>query len=201
MHSTPDPLSLRAGDALAVVDVQKDFMPGGALGVAAGDEIVPVLNEYLRRFAQKALPIFATRDWHPHGHCSFHSAGGPWPPHCVAGTPGAAFADALILPAGTQVISKGTRIDREAYSTFAGTDFAEHLRRRGVRRLFVGGLATDYCVLNTVKDAISLGLEAVLLSDAIRAVNAQPHDGDAAIAEMLRLGAVEARLTGAAAGQ
>lgn len=151
--STPGP-----GDALIVVDVQNDFLPGGALGVRGGDKVVPVLNEYLRRFARQGLPLFATRDWHPPGHCSFKGSGGPWPEHCVAGTAGAAFARELSLPADVRVISKATAIDQEVYSSFCGTDLAEQLRQSGVRRLFIGGLATDYCVRFTVRDAIGLGL-------------------------------------------
>lgn len=194
MNHTMNSLSLGPGDALIVADVQNDFLPGGALGIRGGDQVVPILNEYLRRFARQGLPVFVTRDWHPPGHCSFEGSGGPWPVHCVAGTPGAAFAPEFSFPAEAQVISKATAIDKEAYSAFAGTDLAERLRASGVRRVFVGGLATDYCVLNTVKDAVALGFATVLLRDAVRAVDAKPGDGDAAIVEMLALGAREARL-------
>jgi nicotinamidase/pyrazinamidase len=189
MDHTRNFLSLGPGDALIVVDVQNDFLPGGALGVSGGDQLLPVLNDYLRRFTQQGLPVFVTRDWHPRGHCSFRASGGPWPIHCVAGTPGADFSRQLALPAAAPIISKATDIDKEAYSAFAGTDLAERLRASGVRRLFVGGLATDYCVLETVKDALALGFAAVLLRDAVRAVDARPGDGDAAIAEMVALGA------------
>jgi nicotinamidase/pyrazinamidase len=194
MNHTRNFLSLGPGDALIVVDVQNDFMPGGALGIAGGEQVLPVLNDYLRRFARQGLPVFATRDWHPPGHCSFQASGGPWPAHCVADTPGAAFAPGLTLPAEARIISKATAIDQEAYSAFAGTDLAEQLRRSGVRRVFVGGLATDYCVRSTVKDALGLGFSAVLLRDAVCAVDAKPGDRDAAIAEMLALGAREIRL-------
>jgi nicotinamidase/pyrazinamidase len=194
MDHTEKFLSLASGDALIVVDVQNDFLPGGALGVPGGDQVVPVLNDYLRRFTSLGLPVFATRDWHPRDHCSFQDSGGPWPVHCVAGTPGAALAAGLALPAEAQIISKATAVDTEAYSAFAGTDLAERLRGSGVRRVFVGGLATDYCVLSTVKDALALGFATVLLCDAVRAVDARPGDGDAAIAEMLHLGASEGRL-------
>jgi nicotinamidase-related amidase len=186
--------SLAPDDALIVADVQNDFLPGGALAVSGGEQVVPVLNEYLRRFDRQALPVFASRDWHPRGHCSFRETGGPWPVHCVADSHGAAFAAELALPAGTRIISKATAIDKEAYSAFAGTDLAEQLRRSAVRRVFVGGLTTDYCVLGTVRDALVLGFATVLLRDAIRAVDAKPGDGDAAIAQMLHLGAVECRL-------
>lgn len=187
-------VGLRPGDALVMADLQNDFLPGGALGVLGGDEVVPVANEYLRRFSRAGLPVYVTRDWHPADHCSFRERGGIWPPHCVAGTPGAAFAKDLVVPADATVISKATDPAREAYSAFAGTDLDEHLRRAGTRRLFVGGLATDYCVLNTVKDALARGYSAVVLLDAIRAVDARPGDGDAAIGEMRSLGAGAARL-------
>lgn len=182
--------SLQPGDALLIVDVQNDFLPGGALGVPAGDEVIPVLNRYLTEWRARGLPVFATRDWHPPGHCSFRERGGPWPPHCVAETLGARFARALDLPPTTVVISKGTTVDQDAYSGFQGTDLDDRLRRGDVRRVFVGGLATDYCVVSTVRDAIARGYQTVVLADAIRAVNVQPDDGRKAEEEMARLGAV-----------
>lgn len=194
MARSDDFLPLQSGDALIVVDVQNDFLPGGALGVRGGEQVVPVLNEYMGRFSQQGLPVIATRDWHPPEHCSFHAFGGPWPPHCVAGTAGAQFAPQLALPPTARIVSKATRADADAYSGFAGTDLGEYVRQAGVRRLFVGGLATDYCVLNTVKDGLALGCAVVLLLDAVRAVDAAPGDGDAAIAEMVRLGAQVARM-------
>lgn len=187
-------LTLNRGDALVVVDVQNDFLPGGRLEVPRGDEVVPVLNEYLVAFERTRLPIFATRDWHPPNHCSFRAYGGPWPPHCVAGSQGAAFAPSLKLPASTTVITlKGTEPDRDAYSGFDRTDLDARLRDAGVRRLFIGGLATDYCVLHTVKDGLAHGYAVLLLQDAIRAVNVQPDDGRKAEDEMIRLGAVAIR--------
>ena len=180
---------LQPGDVLLVTDIQNDFLPGGSLAVAGGDEVVPVLNRYIDAFVAQGLPVYATRDWHPQGHCSFHEQGGPWPEHCVAGSPGAAFAATLALPPGTMVISKATSRDREAYSSFQGTDLDDRLRAAGIRRLFIGGLATDYCVLNSVRDARRLGYEVFLLTDAIRAVEVQPGDGLRAEAEMAGLGA------------
>jgi nicotinamidase/pyrazinamidase len=194
MDQKPHGVALGPGDALVIVDVQRDFLPGGALPVPDGGAVVPAINEYVRRFVQHGLPVYATRDWHPAGHCSFRSSGGNWPPHCIANTPGAGFAPDLVLPADATVISKAIDVRQDAYSGFAGTDLDERLRRAGTRRLFVAGLATDYCVLHTVRDALALGYSTVLLLDAVRAVNARPGDGDAAIAQMLGLGASPARL-------
>lgn len=189
---TPHSIALGEGDALIAVDVQRDFLPGGALAVAHGDQVVPVLNRYAALFAARGLPVFATRDWHPPNHCSFTPQGGPWPPHCVAGSAGAQWAPELELPPEAVVVSKATHADQDAYSGFAGTDLADSLRARGVRRVFVGGLATDYCVLNTVRDALRLGFAVVLLTDAIRAVDVRTGDGERAIAEMVGLGALAA---------
>jgi nicotinamidase/pyrazinamidase len=173
-----------------VVDVQRDFLPGGALGVPDGDAVVPVLNRYLALARRKKLPVYASRDWHPKNHCSFRPQGGPWPEHCVAETPGAAFAPDLELPADAVVIDKATRADADAYSAFSGTSLAESLRGRGVTRLLAGGLATDYCVLNTVRDALKEGFDVLLLEDAIRAVNVNPGDGERAEGEMRQAGAI-----------
>ncbi len=184
------------GDALLIVDVQNDFLPGGSLAVAQGDQVVGVLNDYIAVFSRQGLPIYATRDWHPANHVSFQPQGGPWPPHCIAATEGAAFTPDLRLPAGQYtVISKATRADKDAYSGFEGIDLAAQLHAAGVRRLFIGGLATDYCVLNTVRDALRAGFAVLLLEDAIRAVNVQPEDGAKAVAEMCAAGAVTATLT------
>jgi len=186
-------LTLKEGDALVVVDVQNDFLPGGNLEVQQGDEVVPAFNKYIEAFQSKNLPIYATRDWHPPGHSSFHEKEGPWPPHCVSDSKGSQFAPDLNLPANAVVISKGTGIDKDAYSGFEGTDLDERLRSDGIGRLLIGGLATDYCVLNTVKDALKLGYKVFLLRGAIRAVNVNPDDGEKAIKEMTDLGAVPIR--------
>ena len=183
----------RADDALVIVDVQNDFLPGGSLAVPGGDEVVPILNAAIAEFARQGLPIYATRDWHPADHCSFKNQGGPWPPHCVAGTPGAAFAPGLQLPAAAHIISKATTAGRDAYSGLAGTELDRLLREAGIARIVIGGLATDYCVLNTVRDARRAGYQVVLLLNAIRAVDLHPGDGDKAIAEMRQLGASAAQ--------
>lgn len=182
-------LGLRRGDALIVVDMQKDFLPGGALGVPGGDEVVAPLNDYIAAFAERELPIFFTRDWHPPQHCSFRESGGPWPPHCVRETPGADWADGLHVPPQAHVISKATEPDAEAYSGFAGTSLLEQLQALRTDRVFVGGLATDYCVHATVLAARQHGFDVVVLRDAIRAVNVQAEDESRAIREMLEAGA------------
>jgi nicotinamidase/pyrazinamidase len=179
----------QSGDALVIVDVQNDFLSGGSLAVPHGDEVIPVLNGYVRLFAALRLPVLATRDWHPGNHCSFRENGGPWPPHCVAGSHGAQFAQSLQLPHSTLIISKAVTAEQDAYSGFQGTDLDRRLRSSHVRRLFIGGLATDYCVLNTVQDALRLGYRVLLLADAIRAVNVNEGDGLRAEAQMRLLGA------------
>lgn len=194
--SDPERWQPQPGDVLLVTDIQNDFLAGGSLAVAGGDEVIPVLNRYIAAFVAHGLPVYATRDWHPERHCSFHAQGGPWPVHCVAGTHGADFAATLTLPPDATVISKATSQDREAYSSFQGTNLDSCLREAGIRRLFIGGLTTDYCVLNTVRDARRLGYEAMLLADAIRAVNVRPDDGQRAEAEMARLGARRITLQG-----
>ena len=181
---------LSPGDALLIVDVQNDFLPGGALAVPRGNRVIPALNRYLERFKSKGLPIYATRDWHPPNHCSFKGQGGLWPAHCVAESPGARFAEDLNLPPDTLIISKATTADQEAYSGFAGTDLAKCLRSAHVQRLFIGGLATDYCVLNTVEDALAAGFQVFLLADAISAIDARPGDGERACEQMRLQGAI-----------
>ena len=182
--------AIRRGDALLIVDVQYDFLPGGSLGVRGGDAVIAPLNGWIARFKAADLPIVATRDWHPPDHCSFVAQGGQWPSHCVADTPGARFHADLALPKNAALVSKATRRDAEAYSAFAGTDLDEHLRQWHVQRLFIGGLATDYCVVNTVADARRLGYTAVVLVDCIRAVNVEPGDGERALAAMRANGAL-----------
>ncbi len=176
-------------DALVIVDVQNDFLPGGALPVPDGDAVIAPVNAMIERFHRAELPIIATRDWHPPDHCSFRPQGGPWSVHCVAGTPGAAFADALRLPDNAIIVSKGVAADVEAYSGFQGTDLAATLARLGVERVCVCGLATDYCVLHTVLDALKTGLDVVVLHDAVRAVDAHPGDGERAMLRMHEAGA------------
>jgi nicotinamidase/pyrazinamidase len=181
-------IDLKAGDALIVVDVQNDFLPGGTLAVPGGNEIIPVLNRYMALFGAQELPIFATRDWHPREHCSFKRQGGPWPPHCIAATPGAAFPVSLQLPVDTHIISKAMAPDKDAYSGFDDTQLHALLRCVGVLRVFIGGLAAEYCVLNTVKDALRYGYVTFVLEDAIRAIDTSLNRGGAG-AQLRQLGA------------
>ena len=162
---------IKDDDALLVVDVQRDFLPGGTLAVPDGDEIVPVLAACIGAFARHKLPVFASRDWHPPDHCSFREAGGQWPPHCVAGSPGAELDPALRLPVEARIVDKGRFADRDAYSAFEGTELDSWLKELGVQRLFIGGLATDYCVLESALDALRHGYHVTLLTDAIRAID------------------------------
>lgn len=178
------------GDALVIVDVQNDFLPGGSLAVPAGHEVIPPLNVVIANFAERALPIIATRDWHPINHCSFMSQGGIWPSHCIAGSKGAEFAPGLRIPNTTIVVSKATEPGADAYSGFESTALAIRLRSMEVKRLFIGGLATDYCVLETVSDALELGFGVVVLLDAIRPVNVHVGDGQAAVEQMVAKGAI-----------
>jgi nicotinamidase/pyrazinamidase len=181
-------------DALIVVDLQNDFCPGGALAVPEGDAVVPVVNRYLERFRAAGAPVFLTRDWHPPVTRHFQAYGGVWPPHCVQGTRGAEFHPGLAPPAEAIVVSKGMDPDQDAYSAFQAEDAAGQplpaaLERKGVRRVYVGGLATDYCVRATALDAVRAGLEVVVLTDAIGAVDLQPGDGTRALEEMRAAGA------------
>lgn len=183
-------VNIQTGDALLIIDIQNDFLPGGALGVPHGDEVLPVLSACVEKFAGRELPIFATRDWHPPNHSSFREYGGIWPPHCLAGSPGAEPPPSFRLPSSAVIIHKGVDPKIEGYSGFQGTTLDAQLRETHINRLFVGGLATDFCVLHTVNDALDLGYQVYLLSDGIRAVNLNPDDGRQAIDNMCRRGAV-----------
>ncbi|WP_313035280.1 isochorismatase family protein [Massilia alkalitolerans] len=186
---------LGKGDALLIVDLQNDFLPGGALAVPRGDLVIAPINALIDLYHGRGLPIYASRDWHPEDHCSFTAQGGPWPPHCVAATEGALFSEALQLPEEAIVISKALTAAEDAYSAFNGTGLARSMLADGITRLAVCGLATDYCVLNTVLDGIEAGFEVLLVLEATRAVEVKPGDGDRAIARMLAKGAVPVRLS------
>ncbi|MDO9407611.1 nicotinate phosphoribosyltransferase [Patulibacter sp.] len=181
-------LLLGPDDALVVVDVQHDFLPGGALGVPDGDRVLAPIGRLLDRAREAGATIVASRDRHPVGHVSFAERGGTWPPHCVDGTRGAELHPDLDLR-GATTLDKGTDVDRDAYSAFDGTRLLERLRAAGVRRAVVCGLATDYCVRATVLDALHGGLPTVVVTDAVAAVDVQPGDGGRALEELRAAGA------------
>ena len=178
--------------ALIVVDVQRDFCPGGALPAASGDAIVPAINRHLDDARARGMLVYASRDWHPAITTHFQAQGGPWPPHCVQGTHGAQFHPALALPADAIVVSKGMDPDRPGYSAFDGRTpddrtLADDLRRRHVDHVYVAGIATEYCVKQTVLDARKNGFRVSVLRDAIAGI--QPDDADRAVREMEQAGA------------
>jgi nicotinamidase/pyrazinamidase len=174
--------------ALLMVDVQNDFCPGGSLAVPEGDRVVAPLNQMAREFLERGDLVIKSRDWHPPTTKHFADYGGTWPSHCVQWTRGAEFHADLIDDPRIIVVSKGTG-DEDSYSAFDGTDLAEILRQRGVEELWVGGLATDYCVKNSVLDALREGFRVHVLADAIRAVEVNPGDGYNAMEEMRAGGA------------
>jgi nicotinamidase/pyrazinamidase len=178
---------LQEGDGLLLVDVQHDFCPGGALPIEEGDKIVPVLNQWIEAAQAKGILIYASRDWHPLQHMSFEGHGGTWPPHCIQDTDGAAFHQELKLPDNTVKITKGVRFDQDQNSAFDQTGLAEQLKRDGVSRLWVGGLALDVCVLATVLDAKKLGFEVHVILEATRPVTTE--GGEEAIQTMREAGA------------
>jgi nicotinamidase/pyrazinamidase len=180
--------------ALLVVDVQRDFCPGGALAAPGGDHIVPAINGYVAQAEKLGMPIYASRDWHPPVTTHFKEYGGEWPPHCVQGSEGAAFHPQLRLPGNAIVISKGVDPQRPGYSaldgrTPEGRPFLDDLRDGGIDTLYVTGIATDYCVKQTTLDALRAGLQVTVLTDAIASIDAQPGDADRALSEMAGAGA------------
>jgi nicotinamidase/pyrazinamidase len=158
--------------ALLLVDVQNDFCEGGSLAVPDSNEIFPVINQWIRKAEEAGWPILASRDWHTVDHISFEERGGPWPVHCVQDTSGAEFHPKMELPDSAIRVSKGTAFDTDAYSAFDGTQLDSYLRRHGIHRLFVAGLALDVCVQATVRDALKHGFDVELITDGTRAVKA-----------------------------
>jgi len=179
---------MQRADALIVVEVQRDFCAGGALPVPHGDEVVAVLNQWIKAAEDAGALIYASRDWHPRAHVSFTEQGGPWPAHCIQDTVGAQFHPDLRLPLSVIVVSKGVRFDKDEYSAFGDTGLAGELRRRGVHRLWVGGLAQDVCVRATVLDAVQEGFEVHVIAAATKPV--RQEDGQRALDEMRRAGAM-----------
>ena len=174
--------------ALIVVDVQNDFCPGGALAVAHGDDVVAPLNKLIEEFLARGEPVFKSRDWHPPTTKHFAAYGGTWPVHCVQETMGAEFHPDLLDDIHIRVVSKGLG-DTDCYSAFDETDLALQLERLGVEEVWVGGLATDYCVKSTVLDALKQGFKVRAIKDAMRAVDLQPGDDERAIEAMRAAGA------------
>src|SRR5258708_13683946 len=186
--------SFQVGDGLLLVDPQNDFCPGGSLPVADGDAVMPVLNAWATAAQRARVPIFVSRDWHPLRTTHFKEFGGVWPPHCVMGTLGAHFHPDLHLPTKAVVVSKGMGETEDAYSAFNARDearvsLASLLEQSGIRHLYMGGLATDYCVRSSALDALDQNLRVTLIRDGMRAVNLQPTDGEQAMAEMQARGA------------
>jgi nicotinamidase/pyrazinamidase len=178
--------------ALLVVDVQNDFCPGGALAVAGGDRVVSAMNRYIDRAAASGMTVYASRDWHPAVTSHFKPYGGPWPVHCVQNTAGAEFHPDLKLPPNVVIVTKGIDPDKPGYSAFdgeiaPGRSFLADLRDRGIDHLYVGGLATDYCVRQSVLSALTDRLKVTVLEDAIAGVDAK--DSGNALAEMRQQGA------------
>lgn len=176
--------------ALILVDIQNDFCPGGALGVSDGDQIVPAVNRLIPEFPL----VISTQDWHPANHISFKQQGGPWPPHCVQRTSGAELHPDLRTDTIAHHFRKASSPEKDDYSEFEGKDargrsLDELLRSQGVNTLYVVGLATDYCVLETVLDGIKYGYEVHAVTDAMRAVNVNPDDGEKALQKMVEHGA------------
>jgi nicotinamidase/pyrazinamidase len=180
--------------ALLLIDVQKDFCPGGALPVPDGDKVVDALNRYIRAAIADGTPIYASRDWHPAVTVHFAKYGGQWPVHCVQNTDGARFHEKLELPAHAIVVTTGEGALEQGYSAFEGhtpeaKSLLTDLQQRGIDHLYVGGLATDYCVKHSVLDARKAGLDVTVLGDAIAGVEVKPGDSARAIAEMRDAGA------------
>lgn len=185
--------------ALLIVDMQNDFCPGGALAVPQGDKIVPKLNKYIKLFSKNKLPIFASRDWHPVRTKHFQEFGGIWPVHCIQNSVGAQFHTKLNLPKEAIQLYKGIDPDKESYSVFQsenanGMSFMNLLHRLGIKELYVGGLATDYCVKSSVLDALKLGFKVRLLMDSVGGVNLKALDAERAIKEMVKKGAKKTTL-------
>ena len=179
-----------ARDTLIVVDVQNDFCPGGSLAVPDGDAVIPVINRMVPFFGRWIY----TRDWHPADHSSFSDRpeyrDGSWPPHCVQGTPGSEWCRALDMPMNAILVTKGDDPGQEAYSGFQvkRLDLAAFLHGHDVERVFITGLATEYCVRQTVLDALAAGFTVYLIEDAVRGIS--PEKSARTLAELEQAGAI-----------
>lgn len=192
---------MRNKAALLIVDVQNDFCPGGALQIPDGDRVIEPINRAIKHFVAAGLPVLASRDWHPPDTRHFRNSGGIWPTHCVQGTEGAAFHPTLRLPDGTVVLSKGINPELDGYSAFEGvTDdgrmLTELLRELEVRKIYISGLATDYCVLCTTLEALRNGFKVTVLADAVAGVDIVPGESSCAIEDMVNAGAQLATVDG-----
>ena len=190
---------MKVKKALLIVDVQNDFCPGGALAVPEGDKIIPNLNKYIKIFSKNKFPILASRDWHLVRTKHFKDFGGIWPAHCIRNTQGAAFHPKLKLPKQAILLYKGMDPEKDNYSAFQAEDIrgmklSGLLKIFGIKELYVGGLATDYCVKSSVIDALKFGFKAKLLLDAIKGVNLKINDSEKAIKEMIKRGAKKTTL-------
>lgn len=188
------PYALQKGDALLVVDMQKCFLPGGNLAISGSDRLIKPVNRMIGIFEHRRLPLAFSRDWHPADHVSFKEQGGPWPAHGVAGTEDAAFPPELDLPITGTVFSKATTKNSEEYSAFlakseTGLTLQGWLEKNAIKRVWIGGLATDYCVLKTVLDLRKAGYAVFVLTDAVHAVDVTKGAGERALAEMATQGA------------
>jgi nicotinamidase/pyrazinamidase len=180
---------MKVDAALLIVDVQNDFCPGGALGVSGGDDIIPLINDYIRQMQNKGVLIIASRDWHPRITKHFKEFGGIWPVHCVQGSSGAMFRANLDLPSQTLVVSKGMDPERDDYSALharndEGKPLPDLLKEMGVRQLYICGLATDYCVRQTALEGLRQGFAITVLKDAVRGVDLETGDSERALAEI-----------------
>lgn len=173
--------------ALLLVDIQNDFCEGGSLAVPAASDIIPVVNKLISGARAAGQPIVASRDWHTVDHSSFEARGGPWPPHCIQDTAGAAFHPDMALPADAIRVSKGTGFDTDAYSAFDGTQLAAYLDRHRIHHLTIAGLALDVCVRATVLDALDSGFSVELVEQGTRAV--EPGGAGQVLEELRAAGA------------
>ena len=181
-------MRLTPADALIVLDVQRDFCAGGALEVSGADKIVSVVNELIEEAVAAGVPIVASRDWHPTGHASFRDCGGPWPAHCVQGSAGAQFHPELRLPECAIIVSKGEAPERDQYSAFDSTGLTDHLRRLGVHRVLIVGLAQEVCVRATAFDAVAAGFETHVRLSATRPLTSR--GGRDAVEDLRNVGVV-----------
>ena len=181
-------IEMNKTDALIIVDVQNDFCTGGKLAIENGEQVVPILNRWIRKAVSQNAKVIASRDWHPKEHVSFDTEGGSWPVHCVQDTTGAAFRTDLELPANAPVVTKGVRLDKDQNSAFDDTGLAVYLEKKGIKRVFVAGLALDVCVLATALDAQKAGFEVILLYEATRPVDRE--EGKKAVEKVKQAGGI-----------